>query len=167
MGKKKVVYAAAFVEDVVALREALGLTEELGNKLHHITFAFKPDAAWVRRFFEEFPPGTRFEVVFRRLVAAQATPKTGGEGRISALSVDEVRGVGAGILGHVASGVPHLTVGVTPGVAPALAGPLTAGVDHEQIVAGTREVHALAGVTASVRIGWFDGREDRFDEPPM
>lgn len=171
---KRVLYVGAFVTNQMEVRAAARvstqLPDELLSKLHHMTFAFKPDWEWCNKFFMTYPAGKEFTARADRLFFAPTDMGAGMVGGIAALTVCNIQGVTPAILDEVVSKTPHITAGVTKGVPPSLSGALIRGERHVDIVSSARKVEDVFGlplgqIDIHLRVGWFDGGRVRFDNP--
>lgn len=157
---RPVIYVAAFVESPDELRAQFANTPAAPylNLCHHMTFKFRPNFHWFNMFTEKHKMGSSLDL------APQVLAVNTFEG---------IAAIGVGTNGHstsrwVDTGVPHITLGVAPGVPPRLSTPLLRGDDMPELPKAYTEKFDLIGSPTSLiraRVGWWDGSRARFDMP--
>lgn len=167
-----VIYVAAFVTDVEALARAGELHAACAhipiNRAHHMTLAFKPDFEYLSALYHDFDGISEFSFEVDRLYTGYVDRGAGVSGDIAAVTLRGADGQSSTLLDYVFSGVPHITLGVDTGIPPALSVPVISGEPHEDILeTANHEVIGtpLGSLTIKTRLGWFDGRRPRFNNP--
>jgi len=159
---RKVVYTAAFLNEISRQELQRFLAGSpvgqagLTSLMHHVTFAFGPSFEEVQNFGHQVGFGAEARIAPVDLFSHL------GLG-IACLTVVPMDRKGADLSSWVSSGLPHLTLGVGSGMSPAQSKDLILGK-----LSGKRSDltgNPLQDLVLEARIGWFDGRAPRFDNP--